>query len=245
MPVSKQIAKFIKSLQNKKHRNETKHFLVEGEKSIKELLASDFDIQNLLLTEQACELLNISFDKANVVSLRELSSLTSLKTNSFGIAVVKMKEKVLKPPSGWDIVIEGINDPGNLGTIIRIADWYNINQIILSENSVDNYNPKVIMSSMGSFLRVDVFYCQLLDFLRNDHRDIYFADLNGHSVHDVNFPANGILVLGSESHGISQTIKKLHGTTVTIPGRGAAESLNVAVSAAIISDNIFRTIPEN
>ena len=138
------------------------------------------------------------------------------------------------------IALDDIRDPGNLGTIIRTADWYGIHTIIASEETADFYNPKVISSTMGSFTRVNVHYEDLQNFLSKTHRKIYGAFLQGRSIHHESFASGGIILIGNESRGISKPLEKLVTDRITIPRFGHAESLNAAIATAVICDNIRR-----
>jgi TrmH family RNA methyltransferase len=152
-----------------------------------------------------------------------------------------VKQKINKSPeikkNEVVIVLDEIKDPGNLGTIIRIADWYGIDNIVASKNTVDFYNPKVITATKGSFTRVNMFYTDLNDFLSKTKLPILGAFLNGENIHETKFPVSGILVMGNESNGVSKEIEILITKKITIPAYGKAESLNVAIATAIILDN--------
>jgi len=238
---TKKISSLIRQLQEKKYRAEYKQFLVEGEKNLEELLKSDFVIHTLLITEDFFNnnqsiLKNIS--KFEVVSQKDIENIGTLESNNAGLAIVEQKENIL-PTIENEVVLtlDNIRDPGNLGTIVRIADWYGIKKIIASESTVDFYNPKVVASSMGSFTRVSISYTVLSDFLKNNNLPVLGAVLNGENVHEVQFPKNGILLMGNESHGISPELLSLVNQKITIPSFGQAESLNVAIATAIILDN--------
>lgn len=233
-------AKYIKSLHQKKHRQETKKFLVEGEKSVAELIQSSFVTEIVYATA--------SFKKAHsnviaekkidvrIVDEGELNALGTLEHNNSAIAIAL--QKPLQPVSLDDIVLvlDDIRDPGNLGTLIRIADWYGIKHVVCSPSCVDWYNPKVISATMGSFTRVSGFYTDLVPFLSKARVPVLGAVLDGTSVHTYQFPQAGILVVGSESHGISKEVSRKITDRVTIPRIGGAESLNAAVAGGIILD---------
>ena len=248
MAFTKNQAKLIKSLDEKKNRIETGMFLVEGEKSVSEVLDSDFEIDLLLTTTEF-------FDKCGqkirekskayeIVNQFELEKVGTFATNDAAIAVVKQKTNKTAEIKNNEVVIalDEIKDPGNLGTIIRIADWYGIKNIIASKNTVDFYNPKVITATKGSFTRVNMFYTDLNDFLSKIKLPIFGAFLNGENIHETKFPASGILVMGNESNGVSEEIEKQITKKITIPAYGKAESLNVAIATAIILDNWKRNI---
>jgi RNA methyltransferase, TrmH family len=244
--LSKTKAKFIKSLQDKKYRHENKLFLVEGAKSTLELLSSDFTISEFYCTdkfmkEHKNELSNQRLSYS-LVTENELSTISSYSNNNAALAVVQMKPQHRFNYHGneWVIVLEHIQDPGNLGTIIRIADWYGITKIICSETTTDFYNPKVISSTMGSFARVVVYYENLYAVLKESKQPIVAAHLNGANMHRTTFPDGGYLIMGNESLGITDKLMELVSTSICIPRYGHAESLNVAVATAIICDAIRR-----
>ncbi len=244
---SKNKAKFIKSLQIKKFRIEYKQFLTEGTKSILELINSDYVIHDLLVTEKFLQEhsheLTKHAVKAEIISEKDLSSISAFTTNNAGLAVASTKENLLLEASKEEfaLVLDDIKDPGNLGTILRIADWYGIRKIICSETTADFYNPKVISSSMGSFTRTNIYYCDLGNFLSKTTIPVYAADLEGKNVHDYAFSSGGYLVMGNESEGLSMEVKKYITEKIHIPRYGHAESLNVAIATAIICDNIKRS----
>ena len=239
--LSKQKQKYIQSLHLKKYRQQFGAFIVEGQKSIEELVKSDFIILELYLTDKAKDLetngLQITF-----CTEQEIGKITSFKSNNFGLAVVAIKanEPFDLNENEWILALDDINDPGNMGTIIRIADWYGITKMVCSENTVEFYNPKVVSSSMGSFTRVQSFYTDLKSFFLNNKSAVYGAYLDGKNIHQERFPKGGVLLLGSESHGISEALEKVVQHKITIPAFGQAESLNVGVATAIILDNIKR-----
>jgi TrmH family RNA methyltransferase len=244
---NKQI-KLINSLHSKKGRKENDLFLVEGEKSLLELLKSDFSIEFFVLAENQSELLHKLSLKSSAyiytVSYEQLSKLSTLVTNQVGLAVVKQKQfKDFKINSPYTIVLDGIRDPGNLGTIIRICDWYGFKQLVLSEDCTEFYNPKVIISTMGSFSRIEFTYVDLPTFFKS-HSEIkkIGAVLNGENIHTYSFPEKAFIILGNESNGIREEVIDTLDEKITIPAFGEAESLNVSISTAIIADNLRRFI---
>ncbi len=243
---SRNKAKFIKSLQIKKFRTEYKQFLTEGAKSILELINSDYQIHDLLVTErfyqEHSDLLRSRSLNAEILSEQELSNISSYTTNNAGIAVAAIPENTLLTikPTEYALILDDIKDPGNLGTIIRIADWYGITKIVCSETTADFYNPKVISASMGSFTRVKNYYCNLSHFLSSNTLPVYAADLEGDNVHGFPFAEGGYLLMGNESEGVSAEVKKYLTGKIHIPRYGKAESLNVAIATAIICDNLHR-----
>lgn len=242
--ISKARTKFIKSLQLKKYRSSTQNFVVEGTKSVREVLASDFRVTELYATQAFLDE-NTSLCRnaaaCHEADTAEMAAAGSFRTNDGALAVVEMKpNRYWNPGAGYGLVLDGINDPGNLGTIIRIADWFGISGIVASEAVVDLYNPKVIAASKGSFTRVPVYYTSLPEFMSDQNLPFYGADLQGEDVHSFRFENSGWIVLGSEAHGISEEVKKKLSGQVTIRKFGQAESLNAAMAAAIICDNLQR-----
>jgi len=229
--------KLIKSLHNKKNRVENALFLVEWEKSILELIKSDFEIVYLMVSKSFLEKNHLSID---YITEKEdiITSLSTITTNTKWIAVVKIKDNIFtEEKNNYTIVLDDISDPWNLWTIIRIADWYGIKNIVASKNTVDFYNPKTIISSMWSFCRINIFYTDLEDFLK-DKKNIYWAFLNWENIHKTNFTKNWYIVLWSESKWISENLEKQITNKITIPSFWQAESLNVWVASGIIIDKI-------
>jgi TrmH family RNA methyltransferase len=241
--LTKNKIKFIQSLKNKKARNEEGLFVVEGEKNILELLNSDYKIEDIFCTKafytQNMRVFENVGIKPLVVEVGEVASISHLEANDTGVAVVYQKTNSEPLINTGEVVIalDDIRDPGNLGTIIRIADWYGVRNIVASNDTVDVYNSKVIAGSMGSFTRVNIYYTDLSEYLAKIKTPILGAYLDGENVHNYKFPASGILLMGNESNGISEKLKPLITNKITIPRHGLAESLNVANATAVILDN--------
>jgi TrmH family RNA methyltransferase len=245
--ISKQQQKYVQSLHNKKYRTEYGKFLVEGEKGILEILNSGYEIENIFCTENFKEKVpaDTKFRALNICKEVEIQAISTFKTNNSGVAVVNQKKQTipsLVSENQLFLILDDIKDPGNLGTIIRLADWYGITDIFCSQNTVEFYNPKVINSTMGSFIRVSAHYLELAPFIESLEVPIWGAFLGGQNIHQLAKEKSFGLVIGSESHGISPEIEKLIDTKITIPRVGLAESLNAAVATGIILDNIFRDI---
>lgn len=244
MSLSNRQLKLINYLHSKKGRKENLKFLVEGEKVIVELLASDWKIEFIVINELYKERFEEN-EKTYFLKEEEISKLSSLSTNTFGIAVAEMKAPNcdFSKISGSFIYLDGIRDPGNLGTIIRICDWYGIKQLFVSFDTTEFYNPKTIISSMGSFTRVNVTTIELKE-LRHLLPNFKFIGtyLEGSSIYHYPFSTNQIIVLGNESNGIRSEVESLIDDKITIPKIGEAESLNVGISTAIVLDNIFRRL---
>jgi TrmH family RNA methyltransferase len=243
--LTKTHTKFIKSLQLKKFRQKEGLFIVEGAKNTLELLNSSYKLKDLIVSEDFFKIhqkkINSSDNTPILVKEKELNALGSFQSNSDALAVVYEKNPPNYDAGGFDLVLDDIRDPGNLGTIIRLADWYGIKNIICSETTAEFYNPKVISASMGSIFRINLYRRDLKEFLSEyKNRKIYGALLEGKNVHQVKFEANGLLVIGNESHGIQKELIPLISEKVTIPKIGQAESLNAAMATAIICDNVFR-----
>jgi TrmH family RNA methyltransferase len=241
--LSKANVKYIKSLQVKKYRKQEQCFIVEGAKSVLELLNSDFEVLMLFGTQDFLKNVSVPSNvELNEVTEKELDSLGEFQTNNAALAVAKFKDNSDLDISAneFGLVLDDIRDPGNLGTIIRTADWYGISKIIASTETADFYNPKVISATMGSFTRVNLFYTSLDEYLSKTKLKVYGAYLGGKNVHDVDFGGTGLIVIGNESRGINPSLEKFISDKITIPRYGQAESLNAAIATAIICDNLRR-----
>lgn len=211
--------------------------MVEGAKSVRELLSSDFEVQILVGTS---EFLNSVNPQNNVevveVTVKDLQGLGDFQTNDSAIAVAKMKpnDHFSVARDEFALVLDDIRDPGNLGTIIRTADWFGVRKIIASSETADFYNQKVINATMGSFTRIKMLYVDLAIYLDQVKIPVYGAYLNGTNLGSVNFGAGGLVVIGNESKGISNDLEKFITHKVTIPRVGRAESLNAAIAAGIL-----------
>jgi RNA methyltransferase, TrmH family len=241
--LSKARIKFIKSLQIKKYRKQEQCFIVQGAKSVQELLHSDFETLMVVGTPSFLEHLPIT-SKGEVfeTSEAELKGLGEFQSNEAGLAIARMKpDPAFRLKEGeFVLALDDIRDPGNLGTIIRTADWYGIGTVVASEETADFYNPKVINSTMGSFTRVHVHYENLTEVFSKTKSKIYGAFLEGRNIHQEPFSSGGVILIGNESRGISDDLKKFVTDKITIPRFGQAESLNAAIATAIIFDNIRR-----
>ena len=240
--LSKNQSKLLRALAQKKYRKQHQQYLVQGEKNILELLDAGLKVVHLFATTEflsahSAKLAGVTCTETDSDSLSKVSTLVS---NNAAIAIVPFPESAEVDTSGIVLALDGVSDPGNLGTIIRLADWYGLNQVVVSEDCADHLNPKVISATMGSFVRIDVVRCDLPEFLASYSGDIYSAYLNGENVHGTAFCACGVLVMGSESHGIREPVGQFINTPITIPAFGVAESLNVAMATGIILDNMKR-----
>ena len=244
--LSKSRSQFIRSLHHKKFRQQHGQFLVEGANSVREVLVSDFRVELLVATEAFYKETAFGADRQppalEIVSADELTRLSTLETNNAALAVVKTTENcpLLAHPGEMVLVLDDIRDPGNLGTILRIADWYGIQKIICSETTAEVYNPKVISASKGSFTRVRWYYTDLVDYLTRKPAPmpVYGAFLGGDDVHSLVFgPVGGYLIMGNEANGIRSELSAFVTQKITIPRFGLAESLNVGIATAVILDN--------
>lgn len=241
--LSKAKIKFVKSLQIKKYRKQEQCFVVEGAKSVQELMNSDFEVIMLLGTKEFLSEKNPGGTTEVIeVTPKELDGIGEFQSNDAGLAVARMKSNrsISVNPNEFALVLDDIRDPGNLGTIIRTADWYGIQKIIASEETADFYNSKVITSTMGSFTRVNVFYTELASYFAEHRVRVFGAYLEGLDVHRLDFGKSGLILLGNESRGISSDLDRFVTDKITIPRYGLAESLNAAVATAIICDNVRR-----
>jgi len=230
--------KWIKSLQVKKYRQAEQCFLVQGWKGTEALLNSRFEIILLAATTEFMPKVEAMAagrrTDIHQLSQTELESIGSFQSNDAVIAVARMKTQELPEPGrGPLLVLDEIRDPGNLGTIIRTADWFGVKNIAASATSVDFYNPKVISATMGSFCNVNVWYGDLAQLLDDQDCEVYGAFLGGTDIRECHFVKSPVIVIGNESAGISPAVAKLVNHRVTIPGYGGAESLNASVAAGI------------
>ena len=248
--ITRKTIKLIKSLHQKKYRYQHRLFLVEGTKSVLELMEAALTVKTLVVTEvflrEHNDVLTKQLSDSQRIEVDEptLSSLGYYQNNNAALAVVEMPSVSPNLPLAgeYTLVLDALNDPGNLGTIIRVADWYGIRQIVCSPDTTDVYAPKVISASMGSFLRVQVAYTDLLTYLEQVSEPVYGAALDrGINIHQrAPDSAGGVIVLGSESTGIRSTLEPYISEYIHIPRFGQAESLNVGVAAAVICDNLKR-----
>lgn len=238
--VVKSELKLIKNLQQKKYRNQLGLFIIEGQKAVDELLKEGFKAYKLFYTSDNLGLQN--YEKAEIITLKELKPISSLK-NPNGILGVFYKREIKNVLSdGWTVVLDGVQDPGNLGTIIRLCDWFGITNLICSNETVDCYNPKVLQATMGSIARVNIKYADLENELKSMDAPIYGSFMDGKNVHESKLPERGILVMGNEGKGISKKISELCSHYISIPqfGTKTTESLNVATATAILLNEIKR-----
>jgi len=209
-----------------------------------ELLRSDYEVEYVIATTAFFDQNGPLVENYDTIeaSEAELTRMGTFKTNNSALAISKIKLNLpLSPISGeYALILDDISDPGNFGTIIRIADWYGISKILCSQDSADLYNPKVLNASMGSFTRVAIWQTDLVPFLRDNSLPVYGAYLQGDDIREISFPSEGLLLVGNESKGISPDLEEFVTTRISISRRGQAESLNVSVAAGIICDYALR-----
>ncbi|MCK5781099.1 MAG: RNA methyltransferase [Flavobacteriales bacterium] len=236
--ISKTQLKLINSLKLKKNRNKTGLFIAEGEKVVLELLSSNIKLHSIYCLEPFLVDNKLEISEINVITEAELSKISNLKSPNKVLGLFEIpKFSEVREFDDMILALDDIRDPGNLGTIIRLADWFGISTILCSTNTVDAFNSKVIMATMGSISRVELIYCDLLEELKNMDKAIYGALLDGDNIYKTKLQPDGVLVIGNESNGISEEIQKVISDKVTIPQFGKlqeTESLNAAVATAIL-----------
>ena len=242
--VSKSQSKLIRSLNQKKFRLKHGLFVVEGVKSINEFLNSSLELYSLFSTENVF----LSHSKeTQLISLKELQAISHLSTAQVALAVFKIPTPKTNFKQNRLIALDGVRDPGNLGTIIRLCDWFNIQSLICSKDTVDCYNPKVVQATMGSLTRVEVIYTDLHKHLSTLDLPIFGTFMNGESVYSKPLPEDFVIVMGNEANGVTKEIEELCNYRISIPqfGSGApTESLNVATATAITLSEFSRRLIE-
>jgi TrmH family RNA methyltransferase len=244
--LSKSQISLLKSLQHKKERLENGLFLVEGHKSVIEFINSPYQVDAIYHTASFDpKVLKLS-QKINLynISVTDIEKISSLKTPQHVIALIKIPHHPVlnnqKLRQKFSLVLDGVQDPGNLGTIIRTADWFGITDIICSFDTVDAYNPKVVQASMGSLSRTDVHYVELAATLLQLNLPVFGTMLNGENIYSTDFGSEGLIVMGNEGNGLRPDIERLINKKITIPRTGKAESLNVAIATALFCAEITR-----
>lgn len=240
--VSKNQIKLITSLQQKKYRNQEQLFIAEGIKVVQELLNSNFELQDLFTTKK--DFLTVSKNKVHAISDAELKKISALTTPNTCLAVFKIPKAKEIAEKGLIVALDDVRDPGNLGTIIRLCDWFGIETLFCSEESVDVYNPKVVQATMGSISRVNVVYGNLEVFLSQTKLPVFGTFMDGKNIYQEKLPKKGIIIMGNEANGISSAVEKLVSERIAIPRFGnlqVTESLNVATATAIILSEFKRS----
>lgn len=254
--LSKNKIKYLSSLSEKKSRTESKAFLVEGEKMVLEALASEFQVKTLFYTEKMKgnipKNLSLSIEKMEI-NENEAVKISTQKTPQGIFAEVAIRDEFFSDNFSYreklTLALHDIQDPGNLGTIVRTADWFGIKQILCSKATVDILNPKVLQSTMGAVFRVKVIYTDLIVTIRDlkqkhENLPVFAAILGGTNIYKNSLPNKGILMMGNESKGLSDELIELATHKITIPRFGntenSSESLNVSVATAIILSELIR-----
>ena len=239
--VSKNQIKLITSLQQKKYRFAHQLFFAEGIKVIQELVESNFELVHLYTTQNDFE--QVSTDKRTLIAESDLKKITALATPNSCLAVFKIPAEKKIGESGLILALDSIRDPGNLGTILRLCDWFGIDQLICSKETVDIYNPKVVQATMGSIARVNVNYVDLENVVSQTKLPVFGTFMDGNNIYKTNLSQEGIIIMGNEANGISPELEKLAKNRLTIPRFGTVlktESLNVATATAIILSEFRR-----
>lgn len=238
--VVKSDLKLIKSLHQKKYRSLHKLFLAEGIKINRLLLKRGFE-PYIILAVKADEMGEYAA-RCTQIPQRELRQISSLKNPGDVLGVYRIPESENVDFKSWVVVLDTISDPGNLGTIIRLCDWYGISHLVCSPTTVDCYNPKVLQATMGSIANVNVLYTDIPKFLAEAPVPVYGGVMDGKPVHSLELPASGILLIGNEANGISKEVAAMMdmGVTIAPVGEPAAESLNAAMATAIFLQEIKR-----
>ncbi|HYO21875.1 MAG TPA: RNA methyltransferase [Flavisolibacter sp.] len=237
--LSKKVLKDIQSLGLKKGREETGLFVAEGPKIVEELMQTVPGQIEAIYALAAWEGKK-SFGKITEISEAELEKMSQLSTPNQVLAVVKQFNSFTPSTNGFVLYLDAIQDPGNFGTIIRIADWFGIKHIVCSSGCADRYNPKVVQSTMASIARVNLFYDAEDNWLAQQNTTIYAASLHGQPLHNFSKTEEGILIIGNEAKGIRKVFLDLANELVTIPRRGEAESLNAAVATGILLSHLLK-----
>lgn len=251
--VSKSQKKLIRSLKTKKNRKEHQLFAAEGIKVIQEFLETDLELKYIFVLASEIKSFSISdSSKVNEVSATELEQLSFLTTPQKAIAVFEIPktETISIPKKSLQLMLDGISDPGNLGTIIRLCDWFGIETLICSPTTVDCYNPKVVQATMGSLTRVKIIYTNLREYIKNSNAIVYGTFMDGDNIYKNTFSSknkpttcNEIIIMGNEANGISPEIESLVSKRISIPRFGTiqkTESLNVATATAIVLSEFKR-----
>lgn len=232
--------KIIQSLDKKKFRQKYNLFLVESNKIIQELSNSKYKVLEIFSKNPSL----LSFEDVTIteISDQDLKKISFLQHPKDSVALCQLQSDFDNNTDGIQLILDGIQDPGNLGTIIRLADWFGITRVICSEDTVDVFNPKVIQASMGSFLRVNVMYTSLVPYLQSYPHPILGTDMEGENIYKKDFPAEFSLVLGNEGNGMRDDVEQCLSEVISIPRFGkekATESLNVSMATGIILGQIF------
>ncbi|HRH38413.1 MAG TPA: RNA methyltransferase [Flavobacteriales bacterium] len=236
--------KWVRSLHQKKYREEEGLYLVQGMKLVTELLRSDQRIHSIHASEAAAD--HLRDDRVSIWPAHDIERMGTLEHGNEVVAVVHQPDRPhFADPTSDELILalDGITDPGNMGTLLRIADWFGVKRVLCSLDSVEEFNPKCVQASMGSILRVEVHRAHLprmLDGLRSAGASHYLATMEGESVFNAQLKRPAVLILGSESHGPSKEVRALAAKPISVPRGGEAESLNVAAAASALCMEFLR-----
>ena len=239
--VSKNQIKTITGLQQKKYRKQHKLFFAEGIKVVQELLNSNFELHQIFTTEDVFR--GTFQQKTTIISENDLKKISALTTPNVCLALFGIPDEKPVPDNGLIMALDAVRDPGNLGTIIRLCDWFGVTHLVCSDQCVDAYNPKVVQATMGSLARVNIIYTDLPAYLEKTSLPVYGTFMDGENVYACSLPEKGIIVLGNEANGISAAVESKIGYRIAIPRFGdlqQTESLNVATAGAIILSEFRR-----
>lgn len=226
--------KRINALKIKKYRTKYSEFIAEGDKIIKELIDERLEVVNIYAINDV-----FKHECSVIVSEKELNKITALQHHHNSLAVFKLPVKEMQISNDeWILLLDDIQDPGNMGTIIRTCDWFGIKKIICSDGCVDAYNPKVVQASMASVGRIQIIEADLEKIITENKLPVYGAVLNGKNYHEQSFVQKGFILIGNEGHGINKNLQSTITFPITIPKKGKAESLNAAIATALILDKI-------
>lgn len=242
--VGKSQIKLIKSLRQKKYRELNGLFIAEGRKCVSELLDSSIECVHLY-SDDPDGIRDLNFE-ISIVTTQQMKVMSGLKTPAGLLGVFRIPTDAPPERTGVALALDDVRDPGNLGTIIRLCDWFGIPQIICSGSTVDRYNQKVVQATMGSLSRVNMVYTDLQEFLEHEPREVYIADMNGSNIYTAEWPEELVLVMGNEANGISEEIRNRANGVFSIPQFGslkATESLNVATATAVLLSEFRRNHP--
>ncbi|MEL0457509.1 RNA methyltransferase [Flavobacteriaceae bacterium SZ-1-7] len=237
--LSKNQIKLITSLNQKKYRQQHGLFVAEGVKTIKELLQSNLQLHALYTTAA----FNIDAKDEVLISEKDLKRISFLKTPNTALAIFKIPAAKPIEDNALIVALDAVRDPGNLGTIIRLCDWFGVKDLVCSNETVDCYNPKVVQATMGSITRVNISYLDLKTFLMTNKSPVFGAFMEGENVYPKQLPQNAVLVMGNEANGISKEIEEIITEKISIPQFGnlqETESLNVATATAIFLSEFRR-----
>lgn len=243
--LSKNQIKLINNLKTKRYRSKHKLFIAEGVKVIKEFLKSDYELDALYTT---VDIFSVDPEKYFMIDETQLKKISCLKTPQIALALFKISSETFEvedentAQSHLKLVLDGVRDPGNLGTIIRLCDWFNVDELICSSDTVDCFNPKVVQATMGSLSRIDVSYTDLKDFFKHNTLPVYGAFMDGEPIYTSDVSQNAVIVMGNEAQGISKEVTRFIQKRVSIPqfGNPVVESLNVATATSILLNEFKR-----